>query len=304
MNHQTPSKKVISLTKRIAGKKAATEKKKGVNRKFNTRVMAITSGKGGVGKTNIVANLGFALSQLGKKVLILDADLGLGNLDILLGLAPKYNLSHAITGAKTISEIMIEGPGKIKILPAPSGIQELSDLTDQQKARMLTDLDLLIDSVDLFLIDTGAGISSNVMHFNSSAQEILVVVSPEPTSITDAYALMKVLSLDYSRKHFKLVVNLATTSKEATEVYRQLEMVADRFLDIKIEYMGHVLIDENVKRGVRLQKVVSEIHPDTKASRCFASLAKKIFESRPSNSPEGDTNFFWRKLARNGTLYD
>lgn len=292
------------MTKRIAGKKAATEKKKGVNRKFNTRVMAITSGKGGVGKTNIVANLGFALSQLGKKVLILDADLGLGNLDILLGLAPKYNLSHAITGAKTISEIMIEGPGKIKILPAPSGIQELSDLTDQQKARMLTDLDLLIDSVDLFLIDTGAGISSNVMHFNSSAQEILVVVSPEPTSITDAYALMKVLSLDYSRKHFKLVVNLATTSKEATEVYRQLEMVADRFLDIKIEYMGHVLIDENVKRGVRLQKVVSEIHPDTKASRCFASLAKKIFESRPSNSPEGDTNFFWRKLARNGTLYD
>lgn len=304
MNHKAPPNKVISLTERMAGKKAATEKKKRGNRKSHTRVIAITSGKGGVGKSNMVANLGFVLSQLGKKVLILDADLGLGNLDILLGLTPKYNLSHAITGAKTISEIVIEGPGKVKILPAPSGIQELSDLTDEQKTRMLTALDLLIDSVDVFLIDTGAGISSNVMHFNSSAPEIMVVVSPEPTSITDAYALMKVLSLDYSRKHFKLVVNMAASSKEATEVYRQLELVADRFLDIEIEYMGYVLIDENVKRGVRLQKTVSEIHPDTKASRCFASIAKKIFESRPANFPEGDTNFFWRRLVRNGTRYE
>jgi len=283
----------------MAGKKAATEMKKRGSRESYTRVIAITSGKGGVGKSNIVANLGFVLSQSGKKVLILDADLGLGNLDVLLGLTPKYNLSHAITGAKTISEIVIEGPGKVKILPAPSGIQELSDLSDEQKTRMLTALDLLIDSVDVFLIDTGAGISSNVMHFNSSAPEIMVVVSPEPTSITDAYALMKVLSLDYSRKQFKLVVNLARSSKEATEVYRQLELVADRFLDIEIEYMGYVLIDENVKRGVRLQKTVSEIYPDTKASRCFVSLAKKIVESRPTNFPEGDTNFFWRRLARN-----
>ena len=301
MEHKAPPNKVISLTQRIAGKRAATESKKRKSRESYTRVIAVTSGKGGVGKSNIVANLGFVLSRLGKKVLILDADLGLGNLDVLLGLAPKYNLSHAISGTKTIPEIVVEGPGKIKILPASSGIQELSDLTDEQKSRMLTALDSLIDSVDIFLIDTGAGISSNVMHFNSSAQEIVVVVSPEPTSITDAYALMKVLSLDYSRKKFKLVVNMAKSSKEAMDVHRQLEMVADRFLDIEIEYMGHVLIDENVKRGVRLQKVVSEINPDTKASRCFASLAKKIFDSRTSNFPEGDSNFFWRKLAHNGT---
>ena len=304
MNHKSPRSKVISLTERIAGKKTDTGKRKRKSRKSHTRVIAVTSGKGGVGKSNIVANLGFVLSRLGKKVLILDADLGLGNLDVLLGLVPKYNLSHAIAGSKTISEIVIDGPGNVKILPAPSGIQELSDLTDEQKTRMLTALDLLIDSVDLFLIDTGAGISSNVMHFNSSAPEIMVVVSPEPTSITDAYALMKVLSLDYSRKHFKLAVNLARSSKEAMEVYKQLELVADRFLNIEIEYMGHVLIDENIRKGVRLQKVVSEIHPDTKASRCFASLAKKIFESRPSNVPEGDTNFFWRKLVRNGTQYE
>ena len=304
MNHDAPQNKVINLTERLAGKKLATEKGTRERRKSHTRVISITSGKGGVGKSNIVANLGFVLSRLGKKVLILDADLGLGNLDVLLGLAPKYNLSHVISGVKTVSEVVVEGPGKVNILPASSGIQELSDLTDDQKIRMFTALDLLIDSVDLFLIDTGAGISSNVMHFNSSAQEIMVVVSPEPTSITDAYALMKVLSLDYSRKHFKLVVNLAKSSKEATDVYKQLELVADRFLDIEIEYMGHVLIDENVKRGVRLQKVVSEIHPDAKASRCFVSLAKRLFESRSSNFPEGDTHFFWRKLARNGRRYE
>ena len=301
---QGPSNKVIHLTKRIADKKPIGEDKESQIRKPRTRVIAITSGKGGVGKSNIVANLGYVLSRMGKRVLILDADLGLGNLDVLLGLAPKYNLSHAISGTKTVSEIVIEGPGKVKILPAPSGIQELSDLTDDQRNRMLTDLDLLIDSVDLFLIDTGAGISSNVMHFNSSAQEILVVVSPEPTSITDAYALMKVLSLNYARKQFKLVVNLAKSSREAAEVYKQLELVADRFLDIKIEYMGYVLIDDNIKRCVRLQRVVSEINPDTKASRCFVSLAKKIFESGPLNLPEGDSNFFWRKLARNGNRYE
>ncbi|MBW2708821.1 MAG: AAA family ATPase, partial [Deltaproteobacteria bacterium] len=192
MNHKSPPNKVISLTDRIAGRGGATEKNKSERRKPHTRVIAVTSGKGGVGKSNIVANLGFVISRLGKKVLILDADLGLGNLDVLLGLAPKYNLSHVITGAKTISEIVIEGPGKVKILPAPSGIQELSDLTDEQELRMFTALDSLIDSVDYFLIDTGAGISSNVMRFNSSAPEIIVVVSPEPTSITDAYALMKV----------------------------------------------------------------------------------------------------------------
>ncbi len=289
------------MNRRIAGRITPTENRPGRNRRSHTRVIAITSGKGGVGKSNIVANLGFVLSKLGKKVLILDADLGLGNLDVLLGLAPKYNLSHAIAGSKTVSEIVIEGPGKIKILPAPSGVQELSDLTDDQKTRMFTALDSLIDSVDLFLIDTGAGISSNVMHFSSSAQEILVVVSPEPTSITDAYALMKVLSLDYSRKHFKLVVNLARSSKEAHDVYRQIKLVADRFLDIEIDYMGHVLLDENVRKGVRLQKVVCDIHPDAKASRCFVSLAKKICESQPSNFPEGNTNFFWSKIVSNGT---
>ena len=290
------SNKVIHLKSRIPEKRDNTLARKKRTDHSNTRVIAITSGKGGVGKTNIVANLGFALSQLGKKVLILDADLGLGNIDVLLGLAPKYNLSHVIYEGKSIPEIILEGPGNMKILPASSGIQELTQLTKEQKIQILSKLDLLTDPFDVLLIDTAAGISSNVMYFNTTAQEIMVVVSPEPTSITDAYALMKVLSTKYSEKHFKLLVNLAANTQEADDVFRQLRLVADRFLDISLEYIGYVLSDQNVTKCVRLQRIVSEIYPDTIASKCFASLAQNICKSPPANFPEGETSFFWKHL--------
>jgi flagellar biosynthesis protein FlhG len=299
MKREDTSNKVISLTQKIADKNTASVRRKNRNRKSNARVIAITSGKGGVGKTNIVGNLGFALSQLGKKVLILDADLGLGNIDVLLGLAPKYNLSHVIAGEKSISEIIIKGPGNMNILPASSGIQELTKLTKEQRIQILTELDSLIDSIDILLIDTAAGISSNVMYFNVSAQEIIVVVTPEPTSVTDAYALMKVLSLKFSERHFNLLVNSASSKRDAHEVFRQLNLVADRFLDISIEYSGCVLFDENVTKGVRRQKIVSELYPNTRASRCYASLAKKICESQAYHTPKGDTNFFWKDLLQN-----
>jgi len=292
----TLSNKVISLSNKLAGRTRADSKKNNKSHSPDMRVIAITSGKGGVGKTNIVANLGYTLSKLGKRVLILDADLGLGNLDVLLGLTPKYNLSHVIKGSKTIPSIIIEGPGNMKILPASSGIQELTKLTKDQKIGILSDLDSLSESIDILLIDTAAGISSNVMYFNVSAQEIMVVITPEPTSITDAYALMKVLSVKYSERSFKLLVNLAANSGEAYDVYRQLSVVTDKFLDISIEYIGCILFDKNVTKGVRAQKVVSEICPDTKASRCFISLAKKICASQTHRIPNGGTSFFWEQL--------
>ncbi len=299
MKQKDTSSKVISLTERMTDKYAELVRRKNRNCRSNTRIIAITSGKGGVGKTNIVGNLGFALSQSGKKVLILDADLGLGNIDVLLGLAPKYNLSHFIAGEKSISEIIIKGPGNMNILPASSGIQELTKLTKEQKIQILIELDSLIDHIDILLIDTAASISSNVMYFNASAQEIMVVVTPEPTSITDAYALMKVLSLKYSEKHFKLLVNLASSEQDAHEVFRQLNMVANRFLDISIEYSGCVLFDKNVTKGVRRQKIVSELYPNTCASRCYASLAKKICKSSTRHFSKGDTSFFWKDLLQN-----
>lgn len=261
------------------------------------RVIAITSGKGGVGKTNIVANLGYALCKAGKRVLIFDADLGLGNLDVLLGLAPRYNLSHVIEGEKKLSEIIVRGPGNLKILPASSGIQEMTKLTFSQKLEIFNELSVLLSDYDIVLIDTAAGISSNVLYFNASANEIMVVVTPEPTSITDAYALMKILSVKYQEKHFRLLVNLAKSEKEADEVSRQLCLVADRFLDVSIEYFGNVLADDNVKLGVRRQKVVSEMAPMTQASRNFAELAHKLVRTQPMMSRSENRPLVWQDIV-------
>jgi flagellar biosynthesis protein FlhG len=290
------SNKVIPMTGRRpeSGSEGSPRRRKPL-----ARVIAITSGKGGVGKTNIVANLGFAFSNLGKRVLILDADLGLGNLDVLLGIAPKFNISHVIRGEKHLVDILEEGPGKMKILTASSGIQELTQLSSEQKVKLFTDLDRLIDDVDILLIDTAAGISSNVMDFNVTAQEIIVVVSPEPTSITDAYALMKILSLKYSEKCCKLVVNMVSSPQEAQDVFRQLDLVTDRFLDIQVEYLGFVLNDDKVSRGVKRQRLVSELYPESRASRCFQDLAKRLAKSPPTSRPKGNTNLFWHHLVRN-----
>ena len=293
------SKKVISINRRHDQKGRRPSLGAGRSSGSKARVIAITSGKGGVGKTSIVANLGYAFAKMGKKVLILDADLGLGNLDVLLGLAPKYNLSHVIMGEKKIEEILVEGPGKMKILPASSGIQELTHLTREQKIQMFTQLDDLIDSVDILFIDTAAGISPNVMDFNATAQEIVVVVSPEPTSITDAYALMKVLSLKYSGKVCKLLVNKTTRPDEGREVFRQLHLVTDRFLDITSEYLGSILYDEKVTKGVKKQKIVSELYPDAQASRCFKDLVRKIAHMPPANLPKDGRNLFWQHLDKN-----
>jgi len=297
MSMKDPSNRVISLTRKREERDGSAPKNTRRVRGSNSRVIAITSGKGGVGKTSIVGNLGYAFAKLGKKVLILDADLGLGNLDVLLGLAPKYNLSHVILGERKIDEILVEGPAKMNILPASSGIQELTNLNKDQKIEILTQLDLLIDSVDVLFIDTAAGISSNVMDFNATAQEVVVVVSPEPTSITDAYALMKVLSLKYSGKACKLIVNMVRRPEEGREVFRQLQIVTDRFLDITIEYLGYVLFDGKVTKGVKTQKIVSELYPDTPASRCFADISRKIANISPLNLPKGGSNLFWRHLV-------
>ncbi len=301
MNQGLPPSNLIRLSDRIAARKGERGRLKIGSRKSQTRVISITSGKGGVGKSNIVANVGFVLSRLGKRVLIIDADLGLGNLDVLLGLTPRYNLSHAVLGSKTISEIALEGPGKMRIIPASSGVQELAHLTDDQKTRFLDSLDAVMNDVDFLLIDTGAGISSNVMYFNSSAREILVVVTPEPTSITDAYALMKVLSMNYSQKRFRLVVNFAKNAREAEGVYQQIKLVADRFLDITIEYVGFVLMDERVREGVRRQKIVSEMRPEAAASKCFVLLAKKLLDVPPWDFPEKEPRLYWRDLFDKAT---
>jgi flagellar biosynthesis protein FlhG len=276
MLHGDHSKKVIRLNDRRYALSPFTAKGRPDAGHCAPKIIAITSGKGGVGKTNIVANLGYTLCRFGKKVLVFDADLGLGNLDVLLGLRPEYNLSHVVRGEKRLADVVVGGPGGLHVLPAASGIQDLTALTQQDRHTVFSQLEKFIQDFDIMLIDTAAGISSNVLYFNINADEILVVATPEPTSIIDAYAMMKVLSVKYGTDHFKLVVNAAATTREAEEVYRQLNRVTDRFLNIFLEYYGCIVMDENIKKGVRQQKVVTELAPLTSASRNFVELARKI----------------------------
>jgi flagellar biosynthesis protein FlhG len=299
MNEKKSSPKVIRLSDRIAGKNGSADGKPFRGGDRCGRIMAFTSGKGGVGKTNIVANLGYALTRLGLRVLVLDADLGLGNMDVLLGKAPRYNLSHFIFGDKLLDDVTMTGPGGMRILPASSGIQDLTRLTPDQHTRVLSALDELMGGFDLLLIDTAAGISSNVMYFNLSANEIIVVATPEPTSITDAYALMKVLSLKYNEHCFKLLVNMARDDEEARDVHRQLNLVAGRFLDIDLAYLGCVFHDDGISKCVRHQRVLSEMAPDSRAGRCFADLARTVSRFPATVDAKGDQNPFWKSFFQN-----
>jgi len=266
--------------------------------KRDLKVIAVTSGKGGVGKTNVVANLAFALTRLGKRVLVLDTDMGLGNLDVILGLTPVYNLHHVINGDIDIADVIIHGPGGMMILPASSGVQELSELTPHQKLNLLAELDKLEQTVDVMLIDTAAGISSNVMYFNTAAQDIMVVVSPEPTSITDAYAVMKVLHTKYGECHFKLLVNMVKSPAEGKEVYRKLSAAADRFLNISIDDMGCIAQDKYVRMSIMEQRSVVDLYPWAEASKGFFSLAKAVCDWPPNTHLKGNIQFMWKRLMQ------
>ncbi len=260
----------------------------------NTRVIAITSGKGGVGKTSITANLAYIFSKMGKKTLLLDADTGLANIDVILGITTKYNLSHVLRGEKTLSEAIVEGPGGIKILPATSGIRGMVELSKGQKFTLLEELDELDEDFDFMLIDTAAGITDNVMYFNMAAREIIVVVSPEPTSLTDAYALIKMLYQDYKAKCFMLLVNMVKDSNEAVEVYTRLSNATNHFLGLPIEYLGHIPYDQNVSKAVRKQRLLAEIFSDSKASKSMFKIIEKLCLKQPKDYENGTIKFFGR----------
>ena len=257
--------------------------------------MTVTSGKGGVGKTNVVANLSHSLAMLGRKVMVFDADMGLGNIDLLLGLVPKYTLEHVLSGEKLLHEIITLSPMGVMILPASSGVQELTALEPAQKMNLTHQLEDLLELVDVLLIDTSAGISSNVMYFNSLAQEILVVVSSEPTSLTDAYALMKVHSQKHGGKRYKILCNAVKDEREALEIFKRLSMVTQRFLNISLDPYGYIPEDEHVPMAIRRQRLLIESYPNCEAARKFMSLAKKIDE-KLFNYQDGDG---MRTLRRN-----
>lgn len=261
-------------------------------REKKTCITSITSGKGGVGKTNIVANLAFLMAEMKKKTFVLDADCGLANIDLILGLTPQYNLYHVLKGEKTLQETIITGPGGIKILPSSSGIQEMSTLSVTQKLALQDAMNTLSARPDVMLIDTSAGITENVLYFNMVAKETIVVVTPEPTSLTDAYALIKILHQRHAKKRFKLLVNMVKTSREAKEVYLRMAQAMGHFLNLAIEDLGYVVYDENLPSAVKQQKLLAELHPSSPSVKCLREVAKKLCQPTEAQEDDGVISFF------------
>jgi len=262
------------------------------------RVVCITSGKGGVGKSNLTVNMAYVLAKQGKKVLVLDADLNLANVDVLLGMTPKFNLHHMFTGEKSLQEVMVKGPGGIMILPGSSGIMELANLTETQKLYFLSEMEELNQQLDVMLIDTAAGINENVIYFNLAAQERIVILTPEPTSLTDAYALIKVLSSRHDVKRFSIVVNQSESEQEALAVFRQISLVCDQFLGtLSLDFLGHIPYDKKLVQAVRSQRLVTDLYPDAVASQMFVNIARQFSASKPALTTDGNIKFFWPQFS-------
>ncbi|MCH8538474.1 MAG: MinD/ParA family protein [Alkalimonas sp.] len=267
-------------------------------KKNMVKVIAVTGGKGGVGKTNVSINLAIAMAQLGKRVMVLDADLGLANCDVMLGLRVQKNLSHVLNGEAELDDILIEGPAGIKIIPATSGSQNMTELSPAEHAGLIRAFSEMKTQVDILLIDTAAGISDMVMSFSRASQDVLVVVCDEPSSITDAYALMKILSRDHDVQRFKIIANMVRSLREGQELFAKLTRVTDRFLDVNLELVSTVPYDENVRKAARKQKAFVEAFPKSGASMAVKNLAMRVIKWPTPPGASGHLEFFLEQLVQ------
>ncbi|SHJ06076.1 MinD/ParA family protein [Lutispora thermophila] len=256
------------------------------NRK-NARVITVTSGKGGVGKTNITINLAIKMAQLGLRVVIIDADLGLSNVDIVFGMIPKYNLSDVINHKKSINEILENGPNGVKFISGGSGLQELIKINREQLGHLLIELGKLDEEADIIFIDTGAGINDQVLSFVYAAKEVIVVTTPEPTAITDAYALIKVIAQKDSSKKINLILNKANNLVEANNALDKLYQVCLKFLGISINRLGYVCNDANISKAVMMQQPFVIAFDKSAAAQDISSIAKSIARIE-NNKTESD----------------
>lgn len=262
-----------------------------------TKVVAVTGGKGGVGKTSVSLNTAIALAQTGQNVLVLDADLGLANCDVMLGLRVEKNLSHVISGEAELDDILVEGPHGIKIVPATSGTVDMVELSPTQHAGLIRAFSEMKTPVDVFIVDTAAGISDMVLSFSRASQELLVVVCDEPTSITDAYALIKVLNRDHGVNRFKVVANMVRSLKEGQDLYKKLSLVTDRFLDVTLELTAIIPFDDNLRKAVRRQRAIVDAFPRSPSSVAFKTLAAKINNWPTPTNASGNLEFFLEQLV-------
>lgn len=258
-------------------------------KKKSARVITITSGKGGVGKTNVTINLAIALSELGLRVIILDADLGLANIDVLFGIIPKYTLVDVINNRKNILETLSDGPKNIKFISGGSGVEDLIKLDAQQITKFIENISLLDKLADIILIDTGAGLSDSVMSFVMAADEVLLVTTPEPTSITDAYALIKMVSNRDKDKIIKVLINKAESLNEANDILRKLCIVAEKFLTLKLQPLGYILQDESVTKAVKMQQPFYLAFPKSQAAKNIKELSRRLTDVKQDSNTSENT---------------
>ncbi len=269
------------------------------------RVITVTSGKGGVGKTNISVNMSVALAASGQNVLLMDADLGLANVDVLLGLQPAYNLSHVVNGERSLEEVIVTGPEGVRVIPASSGLKNMAELSHVEHAGLIRAFSELSFNPDVLVIDTAAGVSDSVVTFSRASHEVIVVVCDEPASITDAYATIKLLSRDHGLYRFRIVANMVRSSQEGVELYKKLVKVTNRFLDATLDYMGAVPYDDYLRKAIQKQRSVVDAYPRSKASIAFKKLAQKTDQWPTPDSASGYLEFFVERLfksSNDGTM--
>ena len=267
------------------------------------RAIAVTGGKGGVGKTNVSVNLGVAAAELGQKVMLLDADLGLANIDVVLGLHPKYDLSHVMRGECALDEVLVEGPAGLKVIPGASGVQALADLSSAEHTGLIRAFSELAGDTELLIVDTAAGISETVLSFSRASHEIVVVVCDEPASITDAYAIIKLLNRDYGHQRFRILANMVRTAQEGRELFNKMCRVTDRYLDVTLGFMGAVPYDDSLRKAVRTQRPVVQAFPRSRVAQVFRNLAKKIETWPQPGGANGQVQFFVERLIKYSSDY-
>jgi flagellar biosynthesis protein FlhG len=266
----------------------------GTNR--HTRTMSVTSGKGGVGKTTIVANLATMLARQGNNVLILDGDLGMANVDIMFGARVKHTVRDVLNGSQSINDVITQIDPKIWLLPGGSGFHDLQNLGEMQKGSILTQLSTITQRFDYMIIDTAPGIDTNVMYFNTSAQEIYVVVTPDPSSFTDAYALIKVLHTYYGEKRFSIIANQVRDEQEGLSVFQRLSDVSQKFLFVSLDYLGCIPTDVGVRRATKSQQQFVKTNPEIPASLAMKKIVERLDRTQSQCQVKGGIQFFWEQL--------
>ena len=260
------------------------------------RVIAITSGKGGVGKTHLTVNLALTFAQQGRRVLVVDGDVGLANVDILLDETPKHTLEDVLKGERQIEDVLVRSSHGITVLPGTSGVSEMCELSPDDRMRLLQSVDGLEEEFDTVLIDTAAGIGSNARFFAGAAQEVLVVATPEPTSLADAYAMIKVLNRRCGMDRIGLVINQASSEREAREVFMRLSDLTSRFLPVVLSFAGQIPMDPHVRESVMIQRPVVVAYPAAPSSVAIAELADALLMRPLPPNASGRLQFFWERL--------